>query len=70
MARIRYSRRLYAHRLRVTRLVLCITEEEAATAHAVLMRTYRRWENGGRAGPANFCIDLSRLSMCRCSPSS
>jgi transcriptional regulator with XRE-family HTH domain len=36
----------YAHRLRVTRIVLGVTEKEAAAAHGVTLTTYRKWENG------------------------
>src|SRR5262249_18256409 len=36
----------YAHRLRVTRIVLGISEEEAADAHGVTLATYRKWEDG------------------------
>jgi transcriptional regulator with XRE-family HTH domain len=35
-----------AHRLRVTRIALGITEQEAADAHGVTVRTYRKWEAG------------------------
>jgi transcriptional regulator with XRE-family HTH domain len=36
----------YGHRLRVTRIVLGISEKEAAAAHGVTLATYRKWENG------------------------
>ena len=36
----------YAHRLRIARLTLGISEMDAATAHGVTERTYRRWEVG------------------------
>jgi len=36
----------YAHRLRVTRIVLGISEGEAAAAHGVTLGTYRKWEDG------------------------
>jgi len=36
----------YAHRLRVARMTLGITETDAATAHGVTERTYRGWEVG------------------------
>jgi transcriptional regulator with XRE-family HTH domain len=36
----------YAHRLRVTRIVLGVTEKEAAAAHGVTLTTYRKWEDG------------------------
>ena len=39
---------LVGRRLRVTRLALGITEQEAAAAHGVTLRTYRRWEAGAR----------------------
>lgn len=38
--------RAAGHRLRVTRLTLGITELEAAAAHGVTLRTYRKWEAG------------------------
>lgn len=38
--------RLSGHRLHVTRLVLGITEKEAAAAFGVLLETYRRYEAG------------------------
>ena len=47
----KYASRSYwcAHgqRLRLARSVLSITEREAAAAHGVTLRTYRRWERGG-----------------------
>src|SRR5262245_21795335 len=36
----------YAHRLRVTRIVLVMSEKDAAAAHGVTLTTYRKWENG------------------------
>lgn len=36
----------YGHRLRVTRIALGITEAEAAAAHDVTLKTYRRYEEG------------------------
>ena len=36
----------YAHRLRVTRIVLGISEKEAAAGHGVTLATYRKWEDG------------------------
>jgi transcriptional regulator with XRE-family HTH domain len=39
--------RLCGHRLRVTRLALGITEQEAATAAKITIRTWRKWEAGG-----------------------
>jgi transcriptional regulator with XRE-family HTH domain len=36
----------YGHRLRVTRIVLGISEKEAAAAHGVTLATYRKWEDG------------------------
>jgi transcriptional regulator with XRE-family HTH domain len=47
VAKIRFSWRLYGHRLRVTRMALGITEKEAADAHGASLKTYRKWENGG-----------------------
>ena len=41
----RYDR-AYGRRLRLTRIALDITEAEAAAAHGVTLRTYRRWEAG------------------------
>lgn len=35
-----------AHRLRVTRIALGITEQAAAAAHGVTLATYRRYEAG------------------------
>ena len=43
-----WSDAAYAHRLRVTRIALNITEAEAAEAHGVRLATYRKWEAGGR----------------------
>lgn len=48
-----------AHRLRVTRLMLGLTEEQAATEFGVSLRTYRKYEAGhipsrGRWGE-DFC---------------
>jgi transcriptional regulator with XRE-family HTH domain len=40
------SHRLYGQRLRVTRLVLGITEQEAADACGVMLKTYRGYEEG------------------------
>jgi transcriptional regulator with XRE-family HTH domain len=37
---------LYAHRLRVIRIVLGLSEKDAAVAHGVTLRTYRKWEAG------------------------
>jgi transcriptional regulator with XRE-family HTH domain len=42
-----FSYRLYGHRLHITRLTLGITEQEAADAHGISLRTYRKWEAGG-----------------------
>jgi transcriptional regulator with XRE-family HTH domain len=39
--------RQFGRRLVVTRLALGITEQEAADAFRITLRTYRRWENGG-----------------------
>jgi transcriptional regulator with XRE-family HTH domain len=36
----------YAHRLRVLRQTLDISEMDAAVAHGVTVRTYRKWEAG------------------------
>src|SRR5262245_47644177 len=36
----------YAYRLRVTRIVLGMTEKEAAAAHGVTLKTYLKWEDG------------------------
>ena len=44
----RYDR-AYGRRLRLTRIALDITEAEAAAAHGVTLRTYRRWEAGSPA---------------------
>src|SRR5262245_17348846 len=44
---IEYYRR-YGHRLRVTRLVLGISQADAATAHGVSVRTYLRWDSGAK----------------------
>ena len=38
----------YGHRLRVTRIALGLTEQEAAEAHGATLKTYRKWENGAR----------------------
>jgi hypothetical protein len=35
----------YGRRPRLARLTLGITETEAAAAHGVTLRTYRRWED-------------------------
>jgi transcriptional regulator with XRE-family HTH domain len=35
-------------RFRVARLVLGLTEQEAADAYGVTLRTYRKWEAGGQ----------------------
>lgn len=35
-------------RYHVARLALGLTEQEAADAHGVTLRTYRKWEAGGR----------------------
>jgi transcriptional regulator with XRE-family HTH domain len=40
--------RAHGHRLRVIRAALGLTEREAAAAHGVTLRTYRRWEAGAR----------------------
>jgi len=42
----KFSYRLYGQRLRVTRLVLGITEQEAADACGVMLKTYRGYEEG------------------------
>jgi DNA-binding XRE family transcriptional regulator len=42
----KFSYRLYGHRLRVTRLVLGITEQEAADACGVMLKTYQGYEEG------------------------
>jgi transcriptional regulator with XRE-family HTH domain len=54
MAKPRFSWRLCGHRLRITRIALGLTEKEAADAHAVSLRTYRKWENGGRQRGSAF----------------
>lgn len=38
--------RAFAHRLRMARLTLDITETEAAAACLITLRTYRNWEAG------------------------
>jgi transcriptional regulator with XRE-family HTH domain len=50
----KFSWRLCGHRLRITRIALGLTEKEAADAHAVSLRTYRKWENGGRQRGSGF----------------
>ena len=50
----RISWKAVGRRLRVARLVLGITEVEAASAHEVTLRTYRRWEAGGRQRGLSF----------------
>jgi transcriptional regulator with XRE-family HTH domain len=40
----------YGHRLRVTRLALGLTEQQAAEAYQVTLRTYRRYEDGQPQG--------------------
>jgi transcriptional regulator with XRE-family HTH domain len=49
MAKFRFSWKRVGHRLRVTRLALGLTDQEAATAHGVTVGTYRKWEAGGQA---------------------
>jgi transcriptional regulator with XRE-family HTH domain len=44
--RARYSWKACAHRLKVTRIALGISESEAATAHDVTVATYRKYEAG------------------------
>jgi transcriptional regulator with XRE-family HTH domain len=38
----------YGDRLRLVRLLLGISEEQAADAHGVTVQTYKKWEAGGR----------------------
>ena len=40
--------RAVGHRMRVTRLALGMTEQQAADGWGVTLRTYRRYEAGGR----------------------
>jgi transcriptional regulator with XRE-family HTH domain len=40
----------FGHRLRITRLALGITEQEAADAAGSTVRTWRKWEAGGFSG--------------------
>ena len=53
------------HRMRVTRIALGISENEAATAHDVTVNTYRRYEAGVKQRASNgwlqFCerFDIS-----------
>jgi transcriptional regulator with XRE-family HTH domain len=52
-----------SERLRVTRRTLGITEREAAAAH-VTVKTYRKWESGGRMRSSvdtlqRFCAELA-----------
>lgn len=44
--RARYSWKACAHRLKVTRIALGISEQEAAEAHGVTLKTYRAYEAG------------------------
>ena len=45
---VRRRRRDQGHRLRVVRIVLDITEQEAADVCGVTLRTYRRYEQGAK----------------------
>ncbi len=42
------SYRDFAHRLRVTRIILAVSEKEAAARAGVSLATYRKWESEGR----------------------
>jgi transcriptional regulator with XRE-family HTH domain len=44
----RQQRRGQGHRLRVVRIVLDVTEQEAADVCGVTLRTYRRYEQGAK----------------------
>jgi transcriptional regulator with XRE-family HTH domain len=49
------------HRYRVARLALGLTEEEAAAAAGVTVKTWHKWENAGprrtrRLGPLDFAV--------------
>src|SRR5690242_20697757 len=49
------------HRMRVTRLALGLSEQQAADGYGITLRTYRRWEKGHRqtqcAAPlCKFCL--------------
>ncbi len=53
--------REYGHRLRIVRLTLGLTEAEAATAHGITLRTYRRWEAGKPQG-GNSTMAMTRFA--------
>ncbi len=48
--------RAYARRLRIARLALNISEAEAAAAHGITLRTYRRWEAGLPQGASTWPV--------------
>jgi len=49
--------RAHGERLRTTRQALKISEQEAATVYGVTLRTYQKWECGGRQGNAMRIMD-------------
>jgi hypothetical protein len=53
----------YGHRLRVTRLALDLFEKEAADTHGVTVRTYRKYENGGRQRGQGFVASVKRYNV-------
>jgi transcriptional regulator with XRE-family HTH domain len=55
------SNRAFGRRLRLVRLVLGLSEEDAATAMSVTIRTLRKWEAGGsRTNSAWPFVQFSR----------
>jgi transcriptional regulator with XRE-family HTH domain len=59
----------FGHRLRVTRIALEISEQEAAKAFGVTLRTYRKYEAGGHQrgnGASDFAeaYDVSLDWLC------
>jgi transcriptional regulator with XRE-family HTH domain len=54
-----------ARRMRIARLALGITEQEAAAAWRVTLRTYRKWEAGSppRSGTWNFCCFAEKFNV-------
>ncbi len=51
---MRISWRSVGHRFRVVQIALGITEQDAADASGVSLRTYRRYENGDRQRCSSF----------------
>jgi hypothetical protein len=55
-----FDYRGFGHRLRTSRLALCITEDQAATAAGCSVRSWRKYEETGRGYCTRPMVRLAR----------